>query len=78
MVVSPQGASVVKKLPANAGDTGDLGLIPGCGRSPGVGNGNPLQYFFFLILIAHSSILTGIISGTERPGKLQFLVSQRV
>ena len=33
---------------------------------------------FFLILIAHSSILTGIISGTERPGKLQFLVSQRV
>ena len=47
MVVSPQGASVVKKLPANAGDTGDLGLIPGCGRSPGVGDGNPLQYFFF-------------------------------
>ena len=35
------GGSVVKKLPANAGD---LGLIPGFGRSPGEGNGNPLQY----------------------------------
>ena len=34
--------SVVKNLPVNAGDTGS---IPGSGRSPGVGNGNPLQYF---------------------------------
>ena len=33
--------SVVKNLPANAGD---VGLIPGSGRSSGVGNGNPLQY----------------------------------
>ena len=38
------GGSVVKNLPANEGDTGDLGLIPGLGRSPGEGNGNPLQY----------------------------------
>ena len=30
---------MVKNLPANAGDTGDTGLIPGLGRSPGVGNG---------------------------------------
>jgi len=35
---------VVKNLPANTGDTGDLGLILGSGRSPGGGNGNPLQY----------------------------------
>ena len=35
---------VVKNLPANIGDTRDLGLIPGSGRSPQVGNGNPLQY----------------------------------
>ena len=35
------GSSVVKNLPANAGD---MGLIPGLGRSPGEGNGNPLQY----------------------------------
>ena len=33
------GGAVVKNLPANAGD---VGLIPGLGRSPGVGNGNPL------------------------------------
>ena len=36
--------SVVKNPPANAGDTGDVGLIPGRGRSPGGGNDNPLQY----------------------------------
>ena len=35
---------VVKNLPANAGDTGDAGLIPGSGRYPGGGHGNPLQY----------------------------------
>ena len=35
---------VVKNPPANAGDTRDMGLIPGSGRSPRVGNGNPLQY----------------------------------
>ena len=35
---------MVKNLPANAGDTRDAGSIPGSGRSPGVQNGNPLQY----------------------------------
>ena len=35
---------VVKNLPANAGDVGDVGLISGWGRSPGGGIGNPLQY----------------------------------
>ena len=34
---------VVKILPANAGDIRDRGLIPGSGRSPGGGHGNPLQ-----------------------------------
>ena len=38
------GGSVVKNPPANAGDAGDVGSIPGLGRSPGDGNGNPLQY----------------------------------
>ena len=37
---------VVKNLPANAGDTGDTGSIPGLGRSPGEGHGNPLQYSY--------------------------------
>ena len=35
---------VVKNLPANAGDIRDVGSIPASGRSPGEGNGNPLQY----------------------------------
>ena len=35
---------MVKNLPASAGDAGDEGSIPGSGRSPGEGNGNPLQY----------------------------------
>ena len=35
---------MVKNLSTNAGDTGDGGLIPGWGRSPGKGNDNPLQY----------------------------------
>ena len=38
------GGAAVKKLPADAGDTGDEGLIPGSGRSLGGGNGTPLQY----------------------------------
>ena len=37
------GGSEVK---ASASNAGDLGLIPGSGRSPGEGNGNPLQYSF--------------------------------
>ena len=38
------GGSVVKNLPANAGATGNVGLIPGSERSPGEGHGNTLQY----------------------------------
>ena len=37
-------ALVVENPPANAGDIRDMGLIPGSGRSPGGGYGNPLQY----------------------------------
>ena len=40
----PQVALVVKNLPANAGDIRDTDSIPGWGRSPGEGHGNPLQY----------------------------------
>ena len=35
---------MVKNAPANAGDARDVGSVPGLGRSPGGGNGNPLQY----------------------------------
>ena len=35
---------MVKNLPVNAGDIRDMGSIPGLGRPPGEGHGNPLQY----------------------------------
>ena len=39
-------AQVVKNLPASVGDGRDMGSIPGLGRLPGGGNGNPLQYSY--------------------------------
>ena len=39
------GRSGKKNPPANSGDARDVGSVPGLERSPGVGNGNPLQYF---------------------------------
>ena len=51
---------------ASACNVGDLGSIPGLGRSPGEGNGNPLQYFAWKI------------PWTEEPGRLQSKESQRV
>ena len=57
---------MAKNPPANAGDAGDIGSIPGLGRSPGEGNGNPLQYSCWEI------------PWTEEPGRLQFTGSQRV
>ena len=56
---------MVENLPANAGDTGDLGLVPGSGRSPGEGNGNSLQY-------------ACLGNPMDSPGGLQSLGSQRV
>ena len=38
------GDAMVKNLSAKSGDTGDVGLTPVLGKSPGEGNGNPLQY----------------------------------
>ena len=38
------GGSAVMNPPASVGDSGDMCLIPGLGRPPGVGNSNPLQY----------------------------------
>ena len=43
MTFSFPGGTVVKNLPANAGDTEDLSLVPGLGRSSGGGNDNSLQ-----------------------------------
>ena len=43
-IYASQVVLAVKNPPANAGDARDTGLIPGSGRSPGEGHGNPLQY----------------------------------
>ena len=60
------GGSVVENLPSKAGDAG---LIPGLGRSPGGGNGSPLQYF----------CLTNPMDRGACPfGRLQFIGLQRV
>ena len=58
---------MVKNPPANAGDIIDLGLIPGLGRSPGGGHGNPTPVF-----------LLGESPWTEEPDRLQSMESQRV
>ena len=55
-----------KEFKCNAGDTEDVGLIPGSGRSPGEGNDNSLQYYCL-----------GNPWG-EEPGGLQSMGSQRV
>ena len=57
-------ALVVKNLPAKAGDPGETDLIPGWGRSPGGGHGNPLQDSCWRI------------PWTEEPGGLQSMGSQ--
>ena len=63
---APQRGQWYKNLPASAGDAGDMGLIPGLGRSPGGGNGNPLQ----------DSCLEN--PWTEEPGRLHSMGLQRV
>ena len=60
------GGSEVKNLSASAGDVRDMGLTPGSRRSPGRGNGTPLQYFAWKT------------QWTEKPDGLQFMGSQRV
>ena len=55
-----------KEFASNAGYTGDMGLIPGLGKTPGGGNGNPLQ----------SACLKN--PSTEEPGGLRPRVLQRV
>ena len=64
MVGFPDG-SAGKESACNAGDTGDVGSIPGSGRSLRGGNGYPLQY----------SCLDILVPWTEEPGRLQSMVS---
>ena len=62
------GGSMVKNPSANVGDARDMGSIPGLGISPGIGNGNPLQYSclenFIDRQLAFSSVLCFCIINT--------------
>ena len=66
-------SAVVKNPQANAEDAGDLGSIPGLGRSPGVGNGYPIQFSS----LEYSSILPWKSHGQRSLG-LQSVGLQRV
>ena len=57
---------MVKNMPANVRDIRDVGLIPGSGRSPGGGHGNPLPHSAWRL------------PRTEEPGGLQSAGPQRV
>ena len=69
---------MVKNHTSNAGDTGDMGSIPGLGRSPGGGHGNPLQHSYLenpMDRGAWRAIVHGVEkSWTQRRHKL-FLLS---
>jgi len=54
---------LVKNLPANTGDIRDVDLIPGLGRSPGGGHGNPLQYSCLENLMDRGTWLSGAALG---------------
>ena len=54
----------------SACNVGDLDSVPGLGRSPGEGNGNPLLYSCLENLVTHSSVLAWRIPWTEEPGRL--------
>ena len=79
--VITEGASQVAQylLPVNAGDMGDVGLIPGSGRSPGGGNGNPLQYPYLESLMdrrAWHAIVHGVAKRARRHTHQRCLQSQ--
>ena len=63
----PSGA-VVKNLPASAEDTRDVGSVPGFGRFPGVGNGNPLQYFCLGNPMGRGPWWATVLSGCKESG----------
>ena len=66
------GGTVVKNPAANAGDTGDAGLISGSGRSPGEGNSYPFQYSGL------ENSMDCIVQGSQRVGNHQATFTFRV
>ena len=73
------GGAVVKNLPAKAGDARDVGSIPGLGRSPGGGHGNPLQYPCLENPLDRGAWQATVhIPWIEEPGRLQSIGSQEL
>ena len=69
LVSASQVVLVVKNSPASVGDTGDPGLIPELGRSPGEGNSYPLQYSVL------ENSRDGIVHGVAKSPKLVMFTS---
>ena len=67
------GGTVVKNLPASAGDGRDMVLIPGLGTSPGVGNGNPLQYSYLENFMGRGA-WWAIVHGVTHDGALHMYI----
>ena len=67
---------MVKNLPANAGTIRDMGSIPGLGRSPGGGHGNPLQYPCLENCHRQSSLVAMVYRVAKSPTRLKPLSTQ--
>ena len=81
IMLSFPGGSVVKNPPANAGATEDMGSVPGSGRSPGGGHGNPLQYSCLENLTdrgAWWAIVHGVTESWTQPKRLSMHALTRV
>ena len=59
---------VVKNPPANSGDIRDEGLIPGSGRSPGGGHGNPVWYSCLENPMDRGALQATVFTGSHRVG----------
>ena len=80
--VSSQVVLVVRSVPHNAtaGDPRDVGSVPGLGRSPGGGHGNPLQYSCLENPMDRGAWWATVhrVAKNQEPGGLQSIVSQRI
>ena len=68
---------VIKNLPDNAGDLRDTGLIPGFRRSPGGGNGNPLQCSYLENLVDRGAWWATVHGVTKSQAQLRNLNNSR-
>ena len=67
IIWASQVVLVVKYPPANVGDVRDVSLIPGLGRSPGAGHGNPVQYSCLENLVKRGAWQAAVHGVTKSP-----------